>query len=222
VGGIPFRGALFDLDGTLLDSMYVWMEVDNRFFARLGMTTPPDYAKALSGLSYRQMAEYTKERFHLPESWEEIVGIWKRMALEEYQLRVPLKSGSLEYLTYLKSQGVRMAVTTVQPREMFIDCLRRNGIYNLFDAFCSAEEPSKEDGAIYLRAAEKLGLPPRDCAVFEDVYEGILGAKRVGMRAFCVYEPTSAHRHDKIIPIADAMLDTIWDMAKYHDWRIEP
>ena len=216
---LPFRGALFDLDGTLLDSMYVWMEVDDRFFAERGMVTPSDYAKSLAGMSYREMAEYTKERFRLTETWEELVDIWMRMALEEYNLRVPLKSGSKEYLTYLKSQGVKLAVTTVQPPDMFIECLKRNGIYDLFDAFCSAGEHGKEDGALYLRAAGQLGIPPHECAVFEDIYEGIVGAKRVGMKAYCIEEPASRHIRNKIAPIADAMLDTLWDMQKYHPWH---
>ena len=80
----PFDAAIFDLDGTLLDSMYVWHHIDDVYFARRGMKTPPDYGRALAGLSYRESAEYTKARFGFPEPWEEIVQEWTTLAREEY------------------------------------------------------------------------------------------------------------------------------------------
>ena len=157
---IPFQAALFDLDGTLLNSMYVWAEVDRRYFAEKGIPMPEDYPRALSGLSYRQSAEYTRARFGFPESWEEIVATWTRMSREEYHCRVGLKPGSREYLQYLKKQGVKLAVTTALPPDLYEECLKRNGVYDLFDAFCSTKERSKEDGGIFLRAAAKLGVKP--------------------------------------------------------------
>ncbi len=214
---IPFRAALFDLDGTLLDSMGVWGNVDREFFAGLGLEMPADYAKSLSGLSYRQSAEYTIARFGLTQPWEEIVALWTRMAQDEYRDRVGLKPGSREYLLFLKEHGVKLAVTTSLLPELYEPCLKRNGVYDMFDAFCSTRERSKEDGGIFLRAAAKLGVEPADCAVFEDVYEGILGAKRAGMKAYCVWEATAAHSHDRSAAIADAMLENILDMRRIHD-----
>ena len=92
----PFDAAIFDLDGTLLDSMYVWTRVDEIYFARHGMAVPEDYGRALAGLSYRESAEYTMRRFGFPGPWEEIVREWTELAREEYAFRVPLKAGARE------------------------------------------------------------------------------------------------------------------------------
>jgi len=93
---IPFRAALFDLDGTLLDSMYVWRRVDELFFQARNMRAPEDYGRALAGKSYRESAEYTIERFGLKEKWEDIVDEWTCMSENEYAHHVKLKPGALE------------------------------------------------------------------------------------------------------------------------------
>ena len=105
---LSMRAAIFDLDGTLLDSMYVWHAVDERFFAERGLTLTPDYAKAIAGMSYRETALYTKKRYGLPEPWEEIVQIWTRMAEREYRENVRLKPGAEAYLRALKARGVAL------------------------------------------------------------------------------------------------------------------
>ena len=81
------RAGLFDLDGTLLDSMYVWTHVDACFFARRGLEMPSDYPRAISGMSFVDTARYTKARFDLPEDVEEIMAEWTALAREEYALR---------------------------------------------------------------------------------------------------------------------------------------
>ena len=99
------RAGLFDLDGTLLDSMYVWNHVDACFFARRGLEMPSDYPRAISGMRFVDTARYTKARFDLPEDVEEIMAEWTALAREEYALRVPLKKGALEFLRALGERG---------------------------------------------------------------------------------------------------------------------
>ena len=111
----PFDAAIFDLDGTLLDSMYVWKRVDEIFFENMGMECPADYGPALAGKSYRESAEYTIERFGLKESWEEIVRGWTELAHHEYAENVGLKPGARAYLTLLRRSGVKLAVATALP-----------------------------------------------------------------------------------------------------------
>jgi len=206
----PFDGAIFDLDGTLLDSMYVWQRIDEVFFEKRGMAVPEDYGRALAGKSYRESAEYTIERFGFTESWEEIVREWTDMAIEEYACRVKLKPCAREYLLALKENGVKLAVATALPEYLYRPCLEHLGVIDWFDALCSTDETGgrgKANGEVYLLAADRLGVAAEKCAVFEDVYEGICGAKYVGMSAFCVKDAASGRSHGEIGKIADGMID---------------
>ena len=210
----PFDAAIFDLDGTLLDSMYVWRHIDDLFFEKRGMVSPPDYGAAQAGKSYRESAQYTIERFGFTETWQEIVQEWTDMAIDEYACHVPLKPGALEYLTALQRAGVRLAVATALPEYLYAPCLKHLGITDRFEALCSTDETGgrgKKNGEVFLLAASRLGVAPERCAVFEDVYEGICGAKRAGMRAYCVMDEAAAHSHGAIREIADGMIASFRD-----------
>lgn len=215
----PFDAAIFDLDGTLLDSMYVWTRVDEIYFAQRGMAVPEDYGRALAGLSYRESAQYTMRRFGFPGPWEEIVREWTELAREEYACRVPLKPGARAYLTALKRCGVKLAVATALPEYLYRPCLEHLGVLGLFDALCSTDDTGgrgKGNGEVFLLAAARLGVSPERCAVFEDVMEGVRGAKRAGMRAYCVLDDASRHAHEEMAAIADGVV------ARYADllpWR---
>ena len=211
----PFEAAIFDLDGTLLDSMHVWQDVDDIFFEKRGMECPPDYGRALAGKSYRESAEYTIERFGLRESWEEIVAEWTGQVIEEYSHHVRLNPGAHAYLKYLKRAGVKLAVATALPEYLYRPCLENLGVIGMFDALCSTDETGgrgKAKGEVFLLAAERLGVEPGKCAVFEDVLEGIKGAKYAGMTAYCKKDPHAAFAHAEIETIADAMIESFEDL----------
>ena len=222
---IPFKAALFDLDGTLLDSLYVWKQIDVQFFRSRGMEIPEGYGRAVAGLSYRECAEYTVKNYLPDEHWQDIVDEWMRMAQEEYALRVPLKPGSREYLRMLKRAGVKLAVTTSMPESLFRPCIEHLGIIDLFDTLCSTEDTGgrgKAGGEVFLLAAQRLGVEPKDCVVFEDVLDCIQGAKKVGMQVYCVKDQHSQKDFPAIAGIADGMLDSLEDMIAVHDFVPSP
>lgn len=205
----PFDGAIFDLDGTLLDSMYVWKRVDEIFFENLGMEVPADYGPAIAGKSYRESAEYTIARFGLKESWEEIVRGWTELAHREYAENVGLKRGAREYLNALRRGGVKISVATALPEYLYRPCLEHLGILDWFDALCSTDETGgrgKARGEVFLLAAERMGVAPERCVVFEDVLEGVRGARCAGMGTCCVLDEASRHAHPEIERIADRMI----------------
>lgn len=218
---IPFRAALFDLDGTLLDSMNVWKRVDEIFFASRGMSVPEDYGRKVAGMSYRETAEFTVAEYLPGETVQRLLDEWSRLSQREYAERVPLKPGAADYLRMLKAAGVRLAVTTALPPSMYEPCLARLNVLSLFDALCSTEHTGgrgKAGGEVYLLAARQLNVAPEDCAVFEDVLAGIAGAKRAGMRAYCVRDPHSAKDFAAMAALADGCVDTLDQMRAYHDF----
>jgi len=222
---IPFKAALFDLDGTLLDSLYVWARVDEMFFENRGMKCPEGYGRAIAGLSYRESAEYTVKNYVPDETPEGLIDEWMRLAAIEYAENVQLKPGGLKYLRLLKRAGVKMAVTTAMPPELFMPCLERLGAAELFDELLSTEHVGgrgKGSGELFRFAAEKLGAKPEDCAVFEDVPAGISGAKLAGMRAYCVRDEHNRADFPQMEAVADSMLDSLDDMRAVHDFPASP
>ena len=214
---LPFSAAIFDLDGTLLDSMYVWQRVDDIFFEKRGMVAPEDYGPALAGLSYRESAEYTINRFGFEDSWEDLVQEWTELAHAEYALRVGLKPGALEYLRALRRAGVKLAVATALPEYLYRPCLEHCGILGMFDALCSTDDTGgrgKRNGEVFLLAASRIGARPEECVVFEDVLDGIRGAKAAGMLAWCIKDEAGRGRHVEIAGIADRMIDSYDELER--------
>ena len=216
---IPFTAAIFDLDGTLLDSVWVWREVDRAFFQRLGIPEPADYAPAIQGMSFRETAEYTVKRFGLTESAESVMAGWLRDTADLYAHRVNLKPGALDYLRGLKRAGVKLAVATANRRELFVPTLARCGALELFDAICTSAEVGdggKSDGALFRLAAQRLGVDAAACAVFEDTLEGVRGARAAGMMAWAVRDGGNVHNADAIAALADGMIDDFTEMGRFH------
>ena len=94
------KAVLFDLDGTLVDSMWMWPQIDVEFLGRFGYDCPGDLERAVEGMSFSETAAYFKERFSLPMTLEEIKECWSQMAMDKYRTQVPLKPGALEFLRY--------------------------------------------------------------------------------------------------------------------------
>jgi len=106
-------------------------------------------------------------------------------------------------------------VATALPEYLYSPCLKNLGIYDWFGALCSTDETGgrgKAKGEVFLLAASRLGAEPGECAVFEDVREGIMGAKYAGMKAYCVKDASAKHSHAEIETIADGMIESFWDM----------
>lgn len=200
-----YRGAIFDLDGTIFDSMWVWEDVDHKFLEKRNRKVPEDYARAIAPLGFERAAEYTIRRFSLRETPETIIGEWYRMAQDAYRNRVGLKDGAREYLEFLKEQKIRMAVATSSDEALFLPALERNGIRDLFDAVVTVKEVARGKGHpdIYEEAARRLGCRPDECVVFEDILAGIQGAAQGGFLTVAVHEERCADDRDMLREAAD-------------------
>ncbi|MBT1171177.1 HAD family phosphatase [Bifidobacterium sp. SO4] len=210
------KAAIFDLDGTLLDSMGVWNQIDIDFLGKRGLAVPDDYMATVASMQFRQIAEYTIDRFGLKDTPEALMAEWNEMAREAYATTVKAKPGAIEYLYELKTAGVRLGVATTLLLELREAALGHLGMRDLFDAIVSVDDAhgvGKDRPDVYLLAASRLGAAPADCTVFEDLLAGIRSAKSAGMRVWAMYDDSSAADWPEITAIADGTL---------HDFRDAP
>lgn len=207
------KAYIFDLDGTLLDSMHVWEQIDVDFLTRRGFEVPPDYISAICSKSFPEAAAYTIELFALPDSVDDLLKEWHDMAVYAYGHTVSLKPYVREYLTLLKERGVKLSVATSLPAALYEPTLRNNGIWGLFDAICSTDEVSygKTRPDVFLLAAQKLGSAPADCVVFEDIPQAVQSAKEAGMTVYGVYDEASREHWAWIGKIADGVIRNFKD-----------
>lgn len=199
------KAVIFDFDGTIADSTYVWQKVDADFFRSRGMAVPPDYVEAISTMSFYSGAVYTKEKYSLSESPEEIMAEWNTHALYEYEHNVRLKPNVKKYIKKLYSKGIRLGIATASSPEFYMPVLEREGISSLFTAFADGTSGvrNKDYPDIYILCAKLLETAPRDCLVYEDIIKGVISAKDAGMRVTAVYDEASEGKWEQIIKIAD-------------------
>lgn len=185
-----FKGAIFDMDGTILDSIAVWDKIDVDYLKARGIDVPEDYAREISTMTGVECAEYSIKRFNLKDSIEDLIHEWDERALFEYANNLELKKGAKEYIKRLKEKGIKIALATSSSKVLYEAAMKHTGVYEYFDVFISTDETgiSKKDPHVYIYAAERLGLDIQDCIIFEDVPTAIKTAKSTGARVVCVWD----------------------------------
>lgn len=208
------KAVLFDLDGTLVDSMWMWKAIDIEFLKTYGFEYPDDLQKAIEGMGFTETAVYFKERFSLPLSLDEIKKVWIDMSIEKYRSQVPLKPGVRGFLDYLKAHGILMGIATSNGREMVDAVLESLKVRDYFQVVTTACEVNAGKPApdIYLSVAQKLGVKPQDCVVFEDVPAGILAGKRAGMTVYAVDDECSRGMEAEKREMADGYIRDYFEL----------
>ena len=198
------EGAVFDLDGTLLDSSWVWEKVDEKFLGDRGFQVPDDYVDEISPLGAERAAVYTIERFGLNEDKNDIVREWIEMAKKEYAKEVVCKPYAKEFLEELHKLNIKMAVATSSDRELFMKTLEREGILKYFQKIVTVDEVERGKGYpdIYEEAARRIKVNPHKCLVFEDILAGVTGASLGEFNVVAVFDEKSKHNWEKIKSIS--------------------
>ena len=208
------EAVIFDLDGTLVDSMWLWREIDVEYLSKFGIEVPDDLQQDVEGMSFSETAQYFKERFNLPDPIEVIKAQWNQMAWDKYGNEVPLKKGVLEFLEELRRRGIKTGIATSNSKELVEHVLKSLNITQYFDSVRTSCEAKKGKPApdIYLLVAKDLQVDPKDCLVFEDLALGIMAGKSAGMRVCTVFDPYSEDDIDRKRELADYYIDTYFDI----------
>ena len=210
------KAILFDLDGTLVDSMWMWKQIDIEFLGRYGYECPEDLQKVIEGMSFSETAVYFKERFQLPLSLDEIKACWIQMSIDKYRYEVPLKPGAREFLKFCKENGIRTGIATSNGREMVdavIESLRLEEYLDVITTACEVKA-GKPEPDIYLEVAKRLSVVPSECLVFEDIPAGIIAGKRAGMQVIAVEDDFSKAMKEEKCRLADGFIADYFDLLR--------
>ena len=192
------KGAIFDLDGTLLDSMFIWDTIGEEYLRSLGKEPHEDLKETFMTLTLEEAAEYYREHYGVSLSVKEIVDGVNAMVEQTYRTKVTLKPGISEYLAWLKENGVRMCVATVTDRYLVEETLERLGVRHYFSEIFTCAEVGfgKDKPIIYQKALEHLETEKRDTYVFEDMLFALNTAKTDGFPTVGVYDRHEVHQNE--------------------------
>ena len=216
------KGAIFDADGTLLDSMPIWEDAAARFLAGLGIEAEPDLGDTMFRLSLDEGAAYLKKTYlagdHGRSMTEEeikegVLGVIR----DFYVHQVQPKAGARRFLEELAARKVPMYIATSSNREHIRAALERLGLLHFFDGMITCEEAgaSKRQPRIFLLAAERMGLSPEDIFVFEDVIHAIRSAGSAGFVTVGVYDAASAADNEAMRAECAIYLHTLENREKF-------
>ena len=202
------KAVIFDLDGTLVDSMWMWRTIDIEYLTNQGIEVPENleaFQEELEGMGFTETAILFKERFKIPDSLEEIKNTWICMSGEKYRNEVPLKPGVKEFLDYLKERNMKIGISSSNSRELIQMVLEAHGILEYFDCIttCCEVKRGKPEPDVYLKTAQGLEVEPEACLVFEDVPMGILAGKRAGVKVCAIDDAYSRKQESQKRELAD-------------------
>lgn len=208
-----FKGAIFDMDGTLLDSMPVWKRLTQGYLKQFGLNVTDEEYAACEGFSQPQVAEYFAGRYDLPGGAAGLMEGMDKLITARYETIAKPKDGVLPFLDGLRARGVKMAIATLTARRHAEKALRDRDMLGYFDFMLTIEDVgvSKYQPDIYLKSAERLGLAPAECVIFEDAPYACTTAKKAGFRVCGVAEPAYAAGEAELRAASDLVIERSFD-----------
>lgn len=202
-----FKAAVFDLDGTLINSNSMWEKLDRIVLEKRNIYADDEFIKSLAAMTYEE-AERAMSKIGLDITTEELRCELDKMARIEYAENINMKKGAAECLAEMKRRKIKISLATASPYYFYEPVLKRCGVYGLFDAFSTTDEAGKDKSSpeVYLLAAKKINEEPRNCMVFEDVKNALQTAEKAGFMTTAVYDEYSQQDWKAMCGIADRFI----------------
>ena len=213
---------IFDIDGTLIDSMHVWRDVDDIFIEKYHLTEPENFHEGMEGKSYSETAQYFLDIFpELPHTTQELEKEWHEMVFDIYTKEMPLKKGAYEFIKNMRKEGKKLGIATSNSRDLAEGMLKNNHVWEYFDSIWTSDEAKAGKPApdVYLKVADSLGVVPERCLVFEDVPNGILAGKNAGMKVCAIDDVFSRPQEQRKKQLADYYIQD-YDDIKLNTYEV--
>ena len=217
------KGLIFDLDGTLLDSMPYWgRQLDDLLLGK-GITPPGDLLDRTKTLGLESATGMVLQEFGLPDDPAVVYQQFQNNMAALYCSVIPLKAGVRSFLDEMQRRGVPMAVATATSRTLVEQVLTHQQLADYFQSITTVAEVGigKHDPRIFLVAADKLGLPPQDCVVFEDSLNAVRSAKRAGFDTVAIHEDTNQAEQEALLAEAAHYIHDFRELTALHDDILE-
>lgn len=193
-------GAIFDMDGTLLDSMSMWHTLDVQYLRQYGYEPEPEFQQIVATMTLDVAAAYMSEHYRLPRTPKQVAEEFMALVDDYYRNRLLLKPGMLELLEGLRERGVSIMVATANEYDMTYAALKRTGALQYIEGLvtCTMAGAGKESPAVYYMACEQMNKKVTDCIVFEDSLFAIKTASQNGFEVVAVYDDVAKDCWDEI------------------------
>ncbi len=208
---------LFDMDGTLADSMWLWDSFLKTFLESYQKEIDAEAQNKFDNLPLKDSAEYIALRYGLPLSGKAVFRQWTTEIRHMYQKEIPLKQGAAKYLYYLKSSGKKTALVTANNTELAVGCMGNNHVLELFDALVCGDQMAmdKSDPEYYRYALRQIGGRAEEAVLFEDTYKTLIAAKKVPIDTVIVEDISSKTDKNMLMDRADLYIKNFDDQILY-------
>lgn len=202
----------FDLDGTLLESNGLWLKIDQTFLQKRGISSiPDDYIHFVTNNVAPKAAEYTRERFGLSDTADEILGEWQDMARHAYCNELSLTKGAKLLLESLRMNEVPMCLLTACLPELCHGALNHHGISSYFRSIHAAIElgMDKRDKDLFPLVAKLQGKDPSQCILIDDAIDYCSAAKSAGFTVIGIQDPSGKNSRDALSSVCDMYIEDL-------------
>lgn len=199
------KAVIFDLDGTLVDSMWVWKQIDIDYLSSKNKEMPQNLQRQIEGMSMVETARFFKRTFEIDDTEETMMNTWNQMAMDVYTNQVEYKPGAEQFLQLLRKKKIKTGIATSNSKELLHAVAVSLNMKDYIDCFLTGNEVlhGKPSPDIYLEVAKRLQVQPSQCLVFEDIIPGIMAGKNARMKVCAIEDEYSLDQSAEKQKVAD-------------------